>query len=103
MFLTPFGEQGITLLFVSPTVAGSRFVISMVDLICRYRHYRGKQPAAIASPVSAASSLVGAFESTNFSRQLDPRVMTSCCGKTTVARKQRSVERFGKGDVDGVT
>jgi hypothetical protein len=38
----------------------------------------------------------------NASRQFDPSMMTGCCGKTTVAREQRSVERFGKGDVDGV-
>jgi hypothetical protein len=28
--------------------------------------------------------------------------MTCCCGKTTVAREQRRVERFGQCDVDGV-
>ena len=36
------------------------------------------------------------------SRQFDPRTMTGCCSKMTVAREQRSVERFSKGDVNGV-
>jgi hypothetical protein len=27
-------------------------------------------------------------------RQPNPGIMTSCCGKTTVAREQRGVERF---------
>jgi hypothetical protein len=36
------------------------------------------------------------------SHELDPSMMTSCCGKTAVAREQRRVERFSKGDVDGV-
>jgi hypothetical protein len=32
----------------------------------------------------------------------DPGIMTRCCGKTTVAREQRGVERFRQCDVDGV-
>jgi hypothetical protein len=36
------------------------------------------------------------------SRQPNPGIMTSRCGKTTVAREQRSIERFRQCDVDGV-
>src|SRR5437763_9570527 len=36
------------------------------------------------------------------SYQFDSCMMASRSGETLVARKQRSVERFGKGDVDGI-
>jgi hypothetical protein len=42
------------------------------------------------------------FAISKSSGQLDPRVMTSRSGKTTVAGKQRGVECFGKGDINGV-
>jgi len=39
---------------------------------------------------------------TILSRQCNLGMMTSCCGETTVARKQRSIERFRMRDVDGI-
>jgi hypothetical protein len=36
------------------------------------------------------------------SYQFDSCMMASHSGETLVARQQRSVERFGKGDVDGI-
>jgi hypothetical protein len=49
-----------------------------------------------------ATSALMANKSIPMSRQPNPGIMTSRCGKTTVAREQRSIERFRQCDVDGV-
>ena len=47
-------------------------------------------------------NLISRPQMTILSRQCNLGMMTSCCGETTVASEQRSIERFRKRDVDGI-